>query len=41
MPGEPEQQTRARLLADGIELDETTWGNLLAAARERGVAAPV
>lgn len=29
MPGEPEQRTRARRMADGIELDATTWEHLL------------
>jgi hydroxycarboxylate dehydrogenase B len=40
MPGEPEARTRAHRLAQGIELDETTWGNLLAVARELGVTIP-
>src|SRR5207244_13054632 len=27
-PGEPEQRTRAARLRDGIDLDDTTWGQL-------------
>jgi uncharacterized oxidoreductase len=33
MPGEIEAQTRARRLAQGIELDDTTWGQLVAVCR--------
>lgn len=29
MPGEPEQRTRAARTAQGIDLDETTWGQLV------------
>lgn len=29
MPGEPEQRTRATRTAQGIDLDETTWGQLV------------
>ncbi len=37
MPGEIEERTRERRLREGIELDETTWGQILGAAREVGV----
>jgi uncharacterized oxidoreductase len=37
MPGEVEEQTRARRLRDGIDLDETTWGQILATGRAVGV----
>jgi uncharacterized oxidoreductase len=37
MPGEPEARTRARRLRDGIDLDETTWGQIVAAARSLGI----
>jgi uncharacterized oxidoreductase len=40
LPGEPEQRKTAQRLADGIAVDETTWGQLLAAAQARGVTAP-
>lgn len=30
MPGEPEERTRARRTAEGIDLDDTTWGQLVA-----------
>jgi uncharacterized oxidoreductase len=29
MPGEPEERTRRQRLRDGIELDGTTWGQIL------------
>jgi uncharacterized oxidoreductase len=38
VPGEIEEQTRARRLADGIELDETTWGQILTACNELGIS---
>lgn len=38
MPGEPEARNRSRRLRDGIDLDETTWGQLTATARQLGVA---
>jgi hydroxycarboxylate dehydrogenase B len=37
MPGEVEVRTRAARVAQGIELDDTTWGQLLATARSVGV----
>jgi uncharacterized oxidoreductase len=37
MPGEPEARSRARRLVDGIELDETTWGQIAATAATLGV----
>jgi uncharacterized oxidoreductase len=40
LPGEPEQRTAARRRAEGIPIDETTWGQLAGAAAEFGVAVP-
>jgi uncharacterized oxidoreductase len=37
MPGEPEEKTRARRTQNGIELDETTWGQIQATARSLNV----
>ncbi len=37
MPGEIEERTKARRLRDGIELDETTWAQLIATARSVGL----
>jgi uncharacterized oxidoreductase len=37
MPGEPEARARARRLCDGIEIDETTWGQIAATAKTLGV----
>jgi hydroxycarboxylate dehydrogenase B len=37
-PGEPERRTRAQRLRDGIELDETTWGQIRAACRLVGLS---
>jgi uncharacterized oxidoreductase len=39
MPGEPEARTRDRRKRDGIELDETTWGQIVAIAESVGVSA--
>jgi uncharacterized oxidoreductase len=39
MPGEPEARMRARRLRDGIEVDATTWGQLVATAESLGVSA--
>ena len=39
MPGEPEARTRARKMQDGIEIDLTTWNQIVATARSLGVAA--
>jgi uncharacterized oxidoreductase len=36
--GEPERRTRAARLSDGIPLDDTSWGELVATARELGIA---
>ncbi len=40
MPGEIEERTKARRLRDGIDLDETTWGQIVETARGVGVDAP-
>ncbi len=40
MPGEIEQQTKAKRLRDGIELDDNTWGNLAETARSLDVSVP-
>ncbi|MGL4553065.1 MAG: Ldh family oxidoreductase, partial [Gemmataceae bacterium] len=40
MPGEVEDRTKARRLRDGIDLDETTWGQIADTARSLGVAVP-
>jgi uncharacterized oxidoreductase len=37
LPGEIEARNRAQRLSRGIELDQTTWGNLEQVAREIGV----
>jgi len=38
MPGEIEERTKAARLRDGVELDETTWGQIQETARAVGVA---
>ena len=38
MPGEPEARTRARKLREGIEIDDTTWGQIVATAESLGVS---
>lgn len=38
MPGEPEARARAQGLAHGIEIDETTWGQIVATAETLGVS---
>jgi uncharacterized oxidoreductase len=38
MPGEPEERTRAQRLRDGVDLDETTWAQLLDTARGVGLS---
>jgi uncharacterized oxidoreductase len=38
MPGEPEARTRLRRLREGIAVDETTWGQLVATGATLGVA---
>jgi uncharacterized oxidoreductase len=37
MPGEIEERTKAQRLAAGVELDEKTWSQIAATARELGV----
>jgi LDH2 family malate/lactate/ureidoglycolate dehydrogenase len=37
MPGEIEEQTKARRLRDGIELDANTWQSLVDVARSLSV----
>jgi uncharacterized oxidoreductase len=37
LPGEPEQRRRRQRLAAGIEVDERSWADILAAARAAGV----
>jgi uncharacterized oxidoreductase len=38
MPGEPEERNRARRSKEGIELDDTTWGQLLATGRTLNIS---
>jgi uncharacterized oxidoreductase len=38
VPGEPEQRTRAQRLREGIELDDTTWGQIQDVCRGLGVS---
>src|SRR5262249_15118546 len=38
MPGEVEERTRARRSREGIELDETTWGQIMATCRSLQIA---
>jgi uncharacterized oxidoreductase len=38
MPGEIEERTKAQRLRDGIEVDETTWTQILEAARFVGLS---
>ena len=37
MPGEPEERTRAHRLEHGIDLDDTTWDQLVATCRSLGI----
>ena len=39
MPGEPEARNRVQRIRDGIELDETTWGQLTAVGNSLGLSA--
>ena len=39
LPGEAERTTRAKRLADGIPIDDTTWAELVSAAASVGIAA--
>lgn len=38
MPGEPEERTRAKRLAEGITLDDMTWGQLQETGKRLGVS---
>jgi uncharacterized oxidoreductase len=38
VPGEPERRRRAERLAAGVDVDERTWAEILAAARDVGVS---
>lgn len=40
MPGEPEARSRARNLREGIELDPTTWGQIVATCESLGLDVP-
>lgn len=40
MPGEIEERTRARRLREGLDIEETTWRQIVATATEVGVKAP-
>jgi uncharacterized oxidoreductase len=40
LPGEPEQRTAERRQGEGIQVDETTWTQLTAAATTLGVVVP-
>jgi uncharacterized oxidoreductase len=40
VPGEPERRCRAERLANGIEIDEHTWSEILTAADTLGIAPP-
>ena len=37
-PGEPERETRAKRMTEGIAIDAVTWGEILAAGEKVGVA---
>ena len=37
MPGDIEERTKARRVRDGIDIDETTWSQILAAAKQVGL----
>ena len=38
-PGEPERETKARRLVDGIPVDSVTWGEIVGAGAKVGLAA--
>ena len=38
MPGEIEERTKAQRLQDGIDLDATTWSQIVDTARRLGLA---
>jgi LDH2 family malate/lactate/ureidoglycolate dehydrogenase len=40
LPGEPEQRSAERRQAEGIPIDETTWGQLVAAGERLGISVP-
>jgi uncharacterized oxidoreductase len=40
VPGEPEARRRAKLLAEGVPLQQDTWDSIVATARRLGVAVP-
>jgi uncharacterized oxidoreductase len=40
LPGEPEQRSAERRQAEGIPIDETTWGQIVAAGERLGVNVP-
>ena len=40
LPGDPERRMAARRQAEGIPIDETTWSQLIQAARDLGVTVP-
>ena len=40
VPGEPEQRRRRQLLAEGVDVDERSWADILAATRAAGVPRP-
>ncbi|MCJ7731060.1 Ldh family oxidoreductase [Candidatus Bathyarchaeota archaeon] len=39
VPGEPEKETKEKRLREGIELPETTWGEIMALCEELGIDA--
>jgi LDH2 family malate/lactate/ureidoglycolate dehydrogenase len=41
MPGEIEERTKSQRSHDGLEIDATTWSQLLETAKTLGVGAPV
>jgi uncharacterized oxidoreductase len=41
MPGDPEEKTRTHRLQNGIELDDTTWGQIATTCRSLNVSVPV
>ena len=38
-PGEPERETKARRLVEGIPVDSVTWGEIVGAGAKVGLAA--
>ncbi|MCJ7731177.1 Ldh family oxidoreductase, partial [Candidatus Bathyarchaeota archaeon] len=39
VPGEPEKETKEKRLREGIDLPETTWGEIMALCEELGIDA--